>query len=74
VQCDESPAAVRFRGQDLFVGSVRATTLFSLVAAVSVLSERARAAGAAYAVDTAEVSEPGELDHACDHGSLSVGQ
>ena len=52
-------AAVRFRGQDLFAGSVRAAILLSIVAAASVLSERARAAGAAYVVDTAEVSEPG---------------
>jgi hypothetical protein len=33
--------------------------LLSIIAAASVLSERARAAGAAHAVDTAEVSEPG---------------
>ncbi|MGC2826439.1 MAG: hypothetical protein WA322_19765 [Pseudolabrys sp.] len=43
----------------MFAGSVRAAILLSIVAAASVLSERARAAGAAYVVDTAEVSEPG---------------
>lgn len=42
----------------MFAGLARAVLLFG-VAATSVFSEKARAAGAAYAVDTAEVSEPG---------------
>jgi hypothetical protein len=42
----------------LFAGLARAVLLFA-VAATSVFSDKARAAGAAYVVETAEVSEPG---------------
>jgi hypothetical protein len=45
-------------GRVLFAGLARAVLLFG-VAATSALSEKARAAGAAYVVDTADVSEPG---------------
>jgi len=42
----------------LFAGLARAVLLIA-VAATAALSEKARAAGAAYVVDTADVSEPG---------------
>ena len=45
-------------GRVLFAGLARAVLLFG-VAATSAFSEKARAAGAAYVVDTADVSEPG---------------
>jgi len=45
-------------GRVLFTGLARAVLLFA-VAATSAFSEKARAAGAAYVVDTADVSEPG---------------
>ena len=48
-----------FWGQVLFAGPARAVILLSVVAAASVFSGKAYAAGAAYAVDTADVSEPG---------------
>jgi hypothetical protein len=43
----------------LFVGVARAVIALSLAAAAPAISGKAHAAGAAYAVDTAEVSEPG---------------
>ena len=43
----------------MFTGSARAVILLSAVAAAAVCSGKAHAAGAAYAVDTAEVNEPG---------------
>ncbi|MGB8158109.1 MAG: hypothetical protein WCF34_17575, partial [Pseudolabrys sp.] len=42
----------------MFAGLARAVLLFAVVA-TSAFSEKARAAGAAYVVDTADVSEPG---------------
>ena len=51
------PGKARFWGQVLFAGLARAVLLFG-VAATSVFSEKALAAGAAYAVETADVSEP----------------
>ena len=48
-----------FRGWALLAGSVRAVILLSAVAAAAMCPGQARAAGAAYAVDTADVSEPG---------------
>jgi hypothetical protein len=57
--CDSGrPGAAGFWGQIVFAGLARAVLLFG-VAATSVFSEKAYAAGAAYAVDTADVSEPG---------------
>jgi hypothetical protein len=49
----------RSEGQVLIVGWPQAAILVSAVAAAVLLSSEARAAGAAYAVDTAEVSEVG---------------
>src|SRR5262245_12971130 len=53
--------ASRCRGQGVTVlaGSMRAAVVTCGIAAVSLWSGDARAAGAAYAVDTADVSEPG---------------
>ena len=45
-------------GRVLFASLARAVLLFG-VAAISAFSEKAHAAGAAYVVDTADVSEPG---------------
>jgi len=43
----------------LFAGSARAAILMSVMAVAAVCADKARAAGAAYFVDTADVSEPG---------------
>jgi hypothetical protein len=53
------PAASLFWEQVLFAGPARAVTLLSVIAAASAFSGKAQAAGAAYVVDTADVSEPG---------------
>jgi hypothetical protein len=58
-QRETSSAASLFWGQVLFAGPAKAVILLSVAAAASVFSDKAQAAGAAYVVDTADVSEPG---------------
>ena len=52
------PGTARCGANSWFAGLARAVLLFAVVA-TSAFSEKARAAGAAYVVDTADVSEPG---------------